>query len=232
MKIVGQEAINAELVGHYGFDMDVVKAARVSTGNKTIDMGEKEQKLIKYLANHDHTTPFEMVDFKFLITVPIYIARQFHRHRTFSYNEWSGRYSEVGDEFYLRSRFNKQSTHNKQGSDDNISDSESSAIRERMEYVIIKSYEAYQFALDKGVSKEQARIVLSQNMMTKFYAKGNLHNWMHYCKQRCDLYAQEEHQIVAKQIFKHLLTTCPISVGALAKKRFTPETLSAVGLQS
>jgi len=230
MKIVGEEAIIAEYIGHYGGDIDVVKAARVSTGNATVEMGEKERKLIKYLADHDHTTPFEMIDIKFAIEIPIFIARQYHRHRTFSYNEWSGRYSVVGDDFFLRDTFNKQDDKNKQGTKGGFTDEENKEIRRRMEIITLKAFEVYDWCINKGVAKEQARVILGQNMMTRFYAKNDLHNWMHYCKQRCDPHAQYEHQIIAKAVFKQLLSMFPISVGALAKKRFSPEALKAVGL--
>lgn len=231
MEIVGLEGIKATYVGHYGGDIDIVRAARVSTGKETFELGEKEGKLIQYMAKNNHTTPFEMIDIKMLIDCPIFIARQFHRHRTFSYNEWSGRYSVVGSSFYIRDKFNKQDSVNKQSSSGEFTDAENCDLKEMMEYITHKQFEIYDKFIEREVSKEQARIILGQNMMTRFYAKNDLHNWMHYLKQRCDPHAQEEHQYLAKQVFKTLFTMFPISVAALAKKRFSPEALTAVGLK-
>ena len=223
MNIVGLEAIRSEYVQHCGSDLMVVRAARVSTGKEAVAFGEKEQKLIKYLATNKHFTPFEMCDITFLIECPIFIARQFHRHRTFSYNEWSGRYSEVGDNFYIPEKFLKQGTVNKQGSEGELEDKDSIKMLELAEYQVYKAFENYQCLLDHGISKEMARMVLPQNMMTKFYAKANLRNWMHYCSLRCDSHAQAEHQHLAKQVFHEILKMFPVSAGALAKSMFNEE---------
>lgn len=230
MKIVGFEGIKAEYISHDGADIDVVKAARVSTGKETVELDDRAKGTLKYMAMNDHTTPFEMITVKMLITCPIFIARQFHRHRTFSYNEWSGRYSVVGEDFFLRKEFKKQDVKNKQGSTGEFGDVMNATIRNKMEYVVYKSHEIYGDLLDAGVSKEQARVILPVNMMTRFYAKNDLHNWMHYLKQRIDPHAQEEHQYLAKQIFKVLISMFPISVGLLARRRFSDEALESVGI--
>ena len=213
-----------------GGDIDVVRAARVSTGKDTFEMDDKATSTLKYLAKNSHTSPFEMIEVKFLIDLPIYIARQLVRHRTFNLNEWSGRYSVVGEDFYLRKKFNKQDTGNKQGSVGEFTDAENCDIYERMQYITHKQYEAYQHFIEIGVSKEQARAILGINMMTRMYVKCDLHNWMGFCSQRVDSHAQYEHQLIAKQIFKTLLSMFPISVGALAKKRFNESTLVDIGL--
>lgn len=230
MEIVGLDAIKAGYIQHCGEDLMVVRAARVSTGNETVEFGEKEQKLIKYLAKHQHFTPFEMCDVTFLIECPIFIARQFHRHRTMSYNEWSGRYSEVGESFYVPKKLSKQAVKNKQGSEGKFDEKENKELLGIVEYQVYKAFENYRCLIDKGVSKEIARLILPQNMMTKYYAKANLRNWMHYCSLRCDSHAQAEHQHLAMQIFHELLKMFPVSVGALAKSMFNEELLYILGL--
>lgn len=230
MNIVGLSAITAQYIQHCGDDTMVVKAARVSTGKETIEFGTKEQNLIRYLAKNKHFTPFEMCDVTFLITCPIFIARQYHRHRTFSYNEWSGRYSVVGDSFYVPDKFKKQDTKNKQGSSGLFTEKENKAMIDLVQYDVYKAFEIYTKLIDDGVSKEMARIVLPQNMMTKFYAKANLRNWMHYCSLRSDEHAQFEHQHLSDQIFHELLKMYPISVGALAKSMFSRDTLIKLGI--
>ncbi len=230
MKIVGLEAIKAEYIQHCGSDLMVVRAAKVSTGKEAVEFGEKEQGLIRFLARNHHDTPFEMIDVTFLVEVPIFIARQFHRHRTMSYNEWSGRYSVVGDAFYVPKQFLMQGKMNKQGSEEPISEADNKECLAILEYQCIKSFDKYEMLLEKGISKEMARMILPQNMMTKFYAKSNLRNWMHYCSLRCDSHAQLEHQHVAMIIFTELLKMFPVSTGALAKGMFNDEILDKLGL--
>ena len=230
MQLVGLEAIKAEYIQHCGSDLMAVKAARVSTGRETVEFGDKEHKLVKYLAEHGHFTPFEMIDATFLVDCPIFIARQYHRHRTFSYNEWSGRYSVVGESFFVPGLLKKQDTMNKQGSVGEFTDKENNENISIIEYQCMKAFESYDKLLSNGVSKELARMVLPQNMMTKFYAKANLRNWMHYCSLRCDAHAQSEHQHLANQIFHELLKMFPISVGALAKAMFNDDTLNKLGI--
>lgn len=225
MQTVKLGAIRAEYIQHCGSDLMVVKAARVSTGREAVQLGERERKLIKFLATNQHFTPFEMCDATFLIECPLFIARQFHRHRTFSYNEWSGRYSVVGENFYIPEVLKMQDTKNKQGSIGELSEADNKKGIELINYECLKAYEIYQRLLDQNVSKEIARMVLPQNMMTKFYAKANLRNWMHYCSLRCDSHAQFEHQHLAGQIFSELLKMFPIAVGALARSMFNEETL-------
>lgn len=226
MKIVGLKAIKAEYIQHCGSDLMVVRAAKVSTGKDAVDFGEKEQELIKFLVRNKHLTPFEMIDVTFLVEVPIFIARQFHRHRTMSYNEWSGRYSQVGEAFYVPSEFLKDGKMNKQP----LSEADNKECLAILEYQCWKSFDKYEMLLEKGILKEMARMILPQNMMTKFYAKANLRNWMHYCELRCDIEAQLEHQHVAKQIFNELLKMFPVSVGTLAKSMFNDALLARLKL--
>lgn len=230
MNIVGLKDIKASYVQHVGSDLMVVRAAKVSTGKEAVAMDEKAQGLIRYLAKNHHDTPFEMCDVTFLIECPIFIARQFHRHRSMSYNEWSGRYSIVGENFYIPDVLKKQGIENKQGSEGEFTEVENKDMIELMKYQVYKAVETYDKLLDKGVSKELARMILPQNMMTKFYAKANLRNLMHYCSLRCDKHAQFEHQYLAKQMFNELLKMFPISVGALAKAMFSDELLETMGL--
>ena len=225
MNIVGLEAIKALYIQHCGSDLMVVRAARVASNKVSTNMGKDELKLIKDLVKVKHLSPFEMCDITFLYSVPLFIARQVQRHRTGSYNEWSARYSEVKTEFYVPKTFNSRDSTLK------LSEDEDTNLIGLMEYQCIKSFDGFEKLLENGVSKETARLILPQNMMTQFYMKMNLRNWMHYCALRCDTHAQYEHQVVAKSIFKQLVGMFPVSVGALAKFMFNEETLESVGIK-
>ncbi len=229
--IVGLSSIKATYITSMGMDQTPVLAARVSTGKETTKFGEAEGKLINFLAKNKHFTPFEMIEVAYVIECPIYIARQFQRHRTFNYNEWSGRYSVVGQQFYVRDTFKKQDQKNKQGSVGDFTDKENKQIKGLMEYITVKQKEIYDRLIEMGVSREQSRIILGQNMFTKFWAKNDLRNWMHYCSLRIDDSAQEEHQYLAKQIFNDLFKMFPVTVAALAKSKFTEKGLKIVGLE-
>ncbi len=224
MKIVGLDAIKAEYIQHCGSDEMVVKAARLSTNKDVVSFGEKEHELIRSMAKDRHLTPFEMCDITFLVDCPIFIARQFHRHRTMSYNEWSRRYSKVGDSFYIPKEFRKEKESN------HLSEEDNKECRAILEYQCYKSFDKYEMLLEKGIAQEMARMILPQNMMVKFYAKANLRNWVAYCGLRCDFNVQFEHQHLAMKIFSEILKMFPISTGALAKTTFNDILLAKVGL--
>ncbi len=229
MNIVGLSAIKAEYIQHCGSDQMVVKAARVSYGKEDVQIKEDESKLIKDLVSKRHLTPFEMCDITFMIVCPIFVVRQFHRHRTFSYNEWSATYCDVSESFYVPQtlRFDIHMHDPKTA----IAIEKSKELISLMEYESYKSIEGYCKLLTNGISKEMARMVLPQNMMTRFYAKGNLRNWIHYCSIRCDKNTLYEHRVLAIQIFKELLKMFPISVGALAKHMFNKEILKNLNIE-
>ena len=174
-------------------DSAIVQAARVSYGAGTKKVNE-DRGLIRYLARHRHTTPFEMVEFKFHCVMPIFVARQWIRHRTANVNEYSARYSVVSDRFYHPSIENvrKQSTSNRQGSEDGPIDGATAA--EFLDYLerVEKEYQTYEGLLDKGVTRELARIGLPINVYTEWYWKCDLHNTLRFLSLRMDEHAQRE----------------------------------------
>jgi thymidylate synthase (FAD) len=195
-------------------DFAIVQAARVSYGQGTKQVNE-DRGLIRYLARHRHTTPFEMVEFKFHQVMPIFIARQWIRHRTANVNEYSARYSVVKDRFYHPSIENvrKQSTQNRQGGDepiDELSAKEFLAYLDRAE----ASYGEYEKMMEKGVSRELARIGLPVNVYTEWYWKCDLHNIFHFLSLRMDSHAQQEIRDYANAMFALIQPIVPIAAEA------------------
>lgn len=182
------------LVDMMGDDNAVVQAARVSYGQGTKTVRE-DRGLIRYLMRHRHTTPFEMVQLKWHIKCPIFVARQWMRHRACSYNEYSLRYSEARDEFYFPhdSRVQFQSKGNRQGSSDEIVPPEVQArFAENLEEICKTSFEYYMTLNQLGLARELIRIFLPVSLYTEFYWSINLHNLLHFLHLRMDTHAQEE----------------------------------------
>lgn len=211
--------IKAIYVNHMGNDLTIVNAARISFGNLSDTLTEKDVKLIDYLAKHKHFSPFEHCQLSVLIECPLYIRSQIHRHRTFAYNEVSRRYTEEDIQFYIppQEDLRSQSKSNKQCSE-GVIDKSSAALA----YNIIKDAHSYAHSYYKqlislGVSREQARGVLPQNLMTKFYMTGSLRNWAHFVHLRNDAHAQKEVQCVAQEIKLILFNLFPKASEALFK---------------
>lgn len=183
-------------INHMGTDQTIVEAARVSYGSPS--KGEKQdKKLLHYLYKNRHTSPFEQCSITFNIKFPIFLMRQFVRHRTFRLNEWSGRYSELKDEFFLPKSWRAQATQgNKQ---DSLEDIKINQIY--CNQVTLNAYDncytRYQDLLKEGVAKEQARFVLPVGIYTEIYVNCDLHNLMHFLRLRQDGHAQSEIQDVA-----------------------------------
>lgn len=204
--------------GMLGMDLFPATAARVSFNN---DLGEsipaKDKKLIKYLADHEHLTPFEYQHATLMIECPLFIRSQIHRHRTFSFNEISRRYTSEEIAFWEPTVWRYQSTDNKQGSDGvfpwDQSQGISEAYRKNCE-LIAANYNAF---LHIGTAREQARAELPQSLLTRFYMGGNLRNWAHFLKLRLDGHAQYEVQVIAKKVHSILHELWPTSLEALIK---------------
>jgi len=203
-----------ELVEHMpteNLDKAIVDGARVSyqTGTKTT-RGDKG--LIRYLLRHAHTSPFELVSFKFRIKAPIYIARQWLRHRTASVNEMSARYSIVDEEYYEPTEFRGQSEVNHQGSEGIVD------VGEELTDIVSQQYKnafsVYQKLLEKGVCREQARGVLPQSTYTSFVWKMDLHNLMHFLHLRMDHHAQKEIRDYATAIYELVQPLVPLTMEA------------------
>ena len=214
-------------------DYAIVQAARVSYGEGTKQVNE-DRGLIRYLARHRHTTPFEMVEFKFHHVMPIFVARQWIRHRTANVNEYSARYSVVRDRFYHPTAENvrKQSAANRQGGDEPM---DPVTAREFLDYLdeIERGYARYEQFLQKGVAREIARIALPASVYTEWYWKIDLHNLFHFLSLRMDEHAQQEIRDYANAMFELVRPIVPIAaeafldynLGALHLSRLEAEAL-------
>ena len=188
------------LVDFMGGDNRVVSSARVSFG--AVSKGEEQDKrLIKYLLEHAHHTPFEHCYFQFHICCPIFVARQWMRHRWGSYNEVSARYTQVKDEFYIPSQFRGQDTKNKQGSVPTSSLDQATLIK-LYEDSVEASYAAYNKLIEAGVAREMARGVLPVCQYTQFYWSVNARSLLNFLSLRTDKHAQWEIRVYADAIAK------------------------------
>ena len=200
-------------------DASIVQAARVSYGEGLKDV-KSDEKLIHYLYKHKHTSPFEMVKFKFHIKAPIFIARQWFRHRMGSYNEISGRYSKLSDDFYIPLKLPTQSKVNKQLSDNTKDLLDDNKIRKLFDEYMNNSYiqyENYNKLINLGVSREIARIGLPQNLYTEFYWSIDLHNLFNFIRLRDSNNAQYEIKEYASNIKDLIQFFCPVSLDAYNK---------------
>jgi thymidylate synthase (FAD) len=201
-------------------DFAIVQAARVSYGAGTKQVNE-DRGLIRYLARHRHSTPFEMVEFKFHHVMPIFVARQWIRHRTANVNEYSARYSVVRDRFYHPDIDNvrKQSTTNRQGGDEPI---DSATAQEFLDHLdkVEKEYADYERLMAKGVSRELARIALPVSVYTEWYWKCDLHNIFHFLSLRMDAHAQQEIRDYANAMFALIQPIVPIAAEAFLDYNF------------
>ena len=197
------------LVDFMGGDNRVVSSARVSFG--AVSKGEEQDKrLIKYLLEHAHHTPFEHCYFQFHICCPIFVARQWMRHRWGSYNEVSARYTQVKDEFYIPSQFRGQDTKNKQGSVPTSSLDQETLIK-LYEDSVEASYAAYNKLIEAGVAREMARGVLPVCQYTQFYWSVNARSLLNFLSLRTDKHAQWEIRVYADAIAKTFQEKMPWS---------------------
>jgi len=185
------------LIDFMGSDTAIVQAARVSFGEGSKGE-EKDRKLLDYLIRNHHDTPFEQVIFKFHVKCPIFVARQWFRHRWSSFNEISGRYTEMTDEFYLPTTFRRQQDKNYRYED--LPVELSALLRGQFETVYAEIYRLYKSLLETGVAKEQARIILPLALYTQFYWVVNARSLMNFLQLRLDSHAQEEIRQYAQAI--------------------------------
>lgn len=203
-----------ELIDFMGNDMRAVHSARVSFAksfNRDTELNTQDDKLLQYLIDNKHTSPLEHSSLSFRIKCPLFIARQVMRHRTFSYNEISRRYTSQRIEFYYPGELRQQATKNLQCSTDAQAHDHDRAI-EIYHEACKKSLEHYQMLLLKGVCREQARGVLVQSMYTEFYMSGNLLNWLKFLDLRLDAHAQYEARLLAQAILVHIEKVFPVTV--------------------
>lgn len=218
------------LIAHLGDDSTIVDVARVSfrAGHAAKEDAPRsaaaDRELIRYLMRHRHTGPFEFPVMHFHVKLPIFIARQWMRHRTFSYNEVSGRYRELGEEVYLPSKLHGKPTNAKQGR--GAPHPSSSRLVAVLRAAAGAAVDAYREAAGEGVALEQARAVLPLGTMTEFVFSADLHNLLHFLGLRLDAHAQAEMQEYAAAILQLIEPLFPLAVEAWQDYRFDAPALS------
>ena len=209
-----------DYVSHMGSDLTVVNSARVSFGVEKQELDEKDKKLIKYLIKHRHTSTLEHNIITFRFVVPLFIRSQHHRHRTWSYNEISRRYTEVGMKFYEPQSFRTQHKSNRQASNPNDLSNPNLFINSKHPYpvsIAVKEHHErslilYTSMIDAGVCREQARGVLPQNLYTEYYGTVNLSNLLKFVDLRTHDGAQWEIQKVAHACLEIATECFPVTV--------------------
>lgn len=213
------------LVDFMGSDLSVVQGARISNGAAMPDWrGAPDEKLIRFLAKNGHMSPFEHAVFKFYVKAPIFVVREWQRHRTFSYNERSGRYKEFDAEFYYPAGWRKPDPQNKQSS---VYTGANEVFDALYSVSVLRSFKEYKRLLDEGVAREMARMVLPLSLYTEFIVTGNFRNWMHFLELRNTHEAQYEIRAYAQAIAGVLKEKMPISYDALHISRRTGDNLSS-----
>lgn len=212
------------LVDYMGGDERIVQSARVSYGAGTKSF-RQDRGLIHYLMRNQHTSPFEQVQLTFHTKMPIFVARQWVRHRTARLNEISGRYSVMADEFYLPSPEHvcTQSENNKQGRGEALPPAEAEALIEAMRAEQVRAYKEYESYLEQGVARELARANLPVSLYTEWYWQIDLHNLFHFLHLRMDAHAQYEIRVYAEAMAK-----CAKAVAPLAYEAFEEHILGSV----
>ena len=200
------------LVDSMGGDDAIVQAARVSYGKGTSKLSQ-DRGLIRYLMRHRHTTPFEMVEFKFHCKMPIFVARQWVRHRTANINEYSLRYSEARDEFYFPNpeHIQFQSALNKQGRRGDVPIDLKQKVHDYFKEISNRSFEIYSELNDSGVARELARAILPVNLYTEWYWKNDLHNLLHFIGLRSDDHAQYEIRVFSDAMAESVKAVAPFA---------------------
>ncbi len=232
------------VIDYMGDDSAIVQAARVSYGKGT-KQTTQDQGLIKYLMRHRHTTPFEMCDIKFHIKLPIFVARQWIRHRTASVNEYSARYSILGNEFYIPTRENlsPQSKINKQGrEDESLPDDVAAKVLSILKDDATRCYSHYTEMMNEdengniidegtvGLARELARMNITLNYYTEWYWKLNLHNLFHFLALRADPHAQYEIRVYADAMLDIVKAWVPFASDAFEEYRVYSASFSRTAL--
>jgi thymidylate synthase (FAD) len=208
------------LVDFMGGDQGVVDAARVSYGGASKG-AEADKKLIDYLLRHSHLTPFEHSVFKFHVSAPIFVARQWFRHRFAAYNEISFRYTEVKDEFYLPAAWRGQDKKNKQGSTAAALDQ--APLHALFKAQVDAALAAYKKMIDMGVAREMARMILPVNLYTEFYWTVNARSLMNFVCLRADAHAQWEIQQYGEALAKSFREAMPWTYEAFLRHAWRGE---------
>ena len=220
------------VVDYMGDDAAIVQAARVSYGAGTKHV-QNDEGLIRYLMRHWHSTPFEMCEVKLHVKLPVFVARQWIRHRTANVNEYSARYSILDREFYIPepSQLAAQSAVNNQGRGEVLQGEEAARVLDMLKSDANTAYDHYEAMLSQdgqqGLARELARMNLPANIYTQWYWKVDLHNLFHFLRLRADPHAQYEIRVYAEAICKVVADWVPIAYGAFEDYRMGGANLSA-----
>ena len=219
--VLGDGISFVRLINTMGSDVEIVNGARVSFGKRREELNDQDKVLIQYLADERHTSPFEHVAFTFHVKCPMFVTRQWHRHRTWSYNEISRRYTSVNMEFYVPRAYRQQARDNRQASTDDLitETGDGRNINELVSAHTSAAFALYEDLIEQGVAREQARMVLPQNLYTEMYATVNLHNLIHFIELRIHAGAQWEIQQYALKLLDLAEEAAPFAVKAIRKAR-------------
>ncbi len=228
------------VIDYMGDDSAIVQAARVSYGRGTKRVQE-DAGLIRYLMRHRHSTPFEMCEIKYHVKLPIFVARQWIRHRTANVNEYSARYSILDREFYIPApeHLAAQSVSNRQGRGDVLGGEDAARVLDILRDDAMRTYDHYAEMLNEdetgaprdpdrpGLARELARMNLTLNTYTQWYWKTDLHNLLHFLSLRADAHAQYEIRVYAEEMLKTVDAWVPLAAQAFRDYRLGAVTLSA-----
>ena len=224
------------VIDYMGDDGAIVQAARVSYGRGTKAVSNDEG-LIRYLMRHWHSTPFEMCEVKFHVKLPVFVARQWIRHRTANVNEYSARYSILDREFYIPApeQLAAQSTVNNQGRGEVLSGDEAQRVLDLLREDATRAYDHYEDMLSQdgqqGLARELARMNLPANVYTQWYWKTDLHNLFHFLRLRADAHAQYEIRVYAEAMCRIAANWVPLAYGAFEDYRLGGVSLSGRGVE-
>ncbi len=224
------------VIDYMGDDAAIVQAARVSYGAGTKHV-QNDDGLIRYLMRHWHSTPFEMCEIKLHVKLPVFVARQWIRHRTANVNEYSARYSILDREFYIPApeHLAAQSVVNNQGRGETLTGAESARVLELLKSDANRAYDHYEEMLSQdgqqGLARELARMNLPANIYTQWYWKVDLHNLFHFLRLRADPHAQYEIRVYAEAIAACVKDWVPLAFGAFEDYRMGGVTLSGKAIE-
>jgi thymidylate synthase (FAD) len=223
------------VIDYMGDDSAICQAARVSYGKGTKSV-QNDEGLIRYLMRHWHSTPFEMCELKLHVKLPVFVARQWIRHRTANVNEYSARYSILDREFYIPQpdQLAAQSVINNQGRGEALTGAEAERVLEILKGDAARSYDHYEEMISddgkQGLARELARMNLPANIYTQWYWKVDLHNLLHFLRLRADSHAQYEIRVYADEICKLVADWVPFAYKAFEDYRMGGAALSAGAL--
>ena len=224
------------VVDYMGDDAAICQAARVSYGKGTKSV-QNDEGLIRYLMRHWHSTPFEMCEVKLHVKLPVFVARQWIRHRTANVNEYSARYSILDREFYIPApeHIAAQSVVNNQGRGEALTGAEAARVLNILKTDSERSYDNYQAMISddgqRGLARELARMNLPTNIYTQWYWKVDLHNLLHFLRLRADAHAQYEIRVYADAICSVVADWVPFAYAAFEDYRLGGATLSETALE-